>query len=141
MNQNNITIYPMEKIIAVLSYFTWGFVGLVYLIIAVFRKQGLRSFLRYHVFMSIFISILIFIVSQALILVINILGYIPVVKAVVLSVTVMMQSDIFSVFGLHFSIISIIVYGLLTYLSVGAILGKYSYLPWISEVINYNMHK
>ena len=55
MAQNN-TVYPIEKIISVLSYFTCGFVGLLYLIIALLQKQGLRSFLRYHVFMSIFSS-------------------------------------------------------------------------------------
>lgn len=141
MSQNNPIIYPIEKIISVLSYYTFGFAGLVYLIIAMVKKQGLRPFLRYHVFMSIFLSLLIFVVSKVLILVIDILGYIPFVKAVVFSITMMAQATLFSFLGMNFSIVTLFVTGLLTYLSIGAIMGKYSYLPWVSEVISYNMRQ
>ena len=55
MYNNKPVIYPIEKIISVLSYFTSGFAGLIYLIIALIRKQGLRPFVRYHIFMSIFL--------------------------------------------------------------------------------------
>ena len=140
MAQNN-TVYPIEKIISVLSYFTCGFVGLLYLIIALLQKQGLRSFLRYHVFMSIFLSILIYVVSKVLIFVINILGHIPFVKAVVFSLTVALQRDIVSFGFIHFSLITILITLLYTYLSIGAIMGKYTYLPWISEIISYNMRQ
>jgi len=141
VSQNNPIIYPIEKIISVLSYYTFGFAGLVYLIIAMVKKQGLRPFLRYHVFMSIFLSLLIFVVSKVLILVIDILGYIPFVKAVVFSITMMAQATLFSFLGMNFSIVTLFVTGLLTYLSIGAIMGKYSYLPWVSEVISYNMRQ
>lgn len=140
MSQNSSVIYPIEKIISVLSYFTWGFAGLIYLIIALIRKQGLRPFVRYHVFMSIFLSILIFIVSNVLMFTIDILGYIPYVKAVVFSITLLFIKPI-SFLGLNFSIITLFIFCLLSYLSIGAILGKYSYLPWISEVISYNMRQ
>lgn len=140
MAQNN-TVYPIEKIISVLSYFTCGFAGLLYLIIALLQKQGLRSFLRYHVFMSIFLSILIYIVSKVLILVINILGHIPFVKAVVFSLTVALQSEIVSLGFINFSFITLLIALLYTYLSIGAIMGKYTYLPWISEIISYNMRQ
>lgn len=138
--QNN-TVYPIEKIISVLSYFTCGFVGLLYLIIALLQKQGLRSFLRYHVFMSIFLSILIYVVSKVLIFVINVLGHIPFVKAVVFSLTVALQSEIVSFGFIHFSLITLLITLLYTYLSIGAIMGKYTYLPWISEIISYNMRQ
>lgn len=140
MNQNNPVIYPIEKVVSVLSYFTWGLAGLIYLIIALIRKQGLRNFIRYHVFMSIFLSILIFIISKVLMFVVDILGYIPYVKAVVFSITLLLIKPI-QILGLNFSIVTLLIYGLLTYLSVGAIMGKYSYLPWISEVISYNMRQ
>ena len=141
MNQNSQSVYPIEKIIAVLSYFTSGLVGLVCLIIVLLMKKGLKPFLRYHIFMSIFLSILIFIVSWVLIFIINILGYIPYVKAVVFSLTMLMQSEILSVFGLHFSIITLLIFLLYSYLAVGAILGKFTYLPWVSKIISYNMHQ
>jgi hypothetical protein len=138
---NKPIIYPIEKIVAVLSYYTFGFAGLLYLIIALIKKQGLRPFLRYHVFMSIFISILIYIVSIALIFIINILGFIPFVRAILFSLTVMFQSELISFGIFHFSLVTLLIMGLLTYLSVGAVLGKYTYLPWVSEVINYNMRQ
>ena len=141
MNQNNQAVYPIEKIIAVLSYFTSGLAGLVCLIIVLLMKKGLKPFLRYHIFMSIFLSILIFIVSWILIFIINILGYIPYVKAVVFSLTMFMQSEILSVLGLHFSIITLLIFLLYGYLSVGAIMGKFTYLPWVSKIISYNMHQ
>lgn len=139
MSPNNQVIYPIEKIVAVLSYYTFGFAGVIYLIIALIQKQGLRSFLRYHVFMSIFISILIYIVSIALIFVIDILGYIPFIRAVVFSITVMCQSVLFSIGSFQFSFTTLLITGLLTYLAGGAVMGKYTYLPWVSEVINYNL--
>ena len=76
MSQNKPIVYPIEKIVSVLSYYTCGFVGLLYLIIAIIQKKVLRQFLKYHVFMSIFLSLLIFVVSKVLIFVINILGLI-----------------------------------------------------------------
>lgn len=141
MQQNNPVIYPIEKIVAVLSYYTFGFAGLIYLIIAVVKKQSLRSFLRYHVFMSIFLSIAIFIISQALILVINILGFIPFIKIVLISITVFFTRIIVSFLGMNFSIITLCITALLTYLAVGAMMGKYTYLPWVSEIISYNMRR
>ncbi len=140
MNQNSTVIYPIEKIVSVLSYYTWGFAGLIYLIIALIRKQGLRPFLRYHVFMSIFLSILIFIVSNVLMFTIDILGYIPYIKAIVFSITLLFLKPI-TFLGLSFSFVTLFIYGLLTYLAVGAVMGKYSYLPWVSKIISYNLRQ
>ena len=136
MYQNKPIVYPIEKIVSVLSYYTCGFVGLLYLIIAIIQKK-----IYNHVFMSIFLSLLIFVVSKVLIFVINILGYIPFVKAVVFSITVMATSELISFLGLHFSIITLLITALYTYLAVGAILGKYSYIPWVSQIISYNMRQ
>lgn len=141
MSENKQVIYPIEKVVAVLSYFTSGLAGLIYLLIALAQKQGLRSFLRYHVFMSIFLSITIYIISVCLIGIINILGAIPYIKAIVFAITVMMTKDIFSFAGMHFSVNVLIVACLMTYMSVGAVLGKYTYLPWLSEVVSYNMRQ
>ncbi len=141
MNRNNIIIYPIERIIAVLSYYTFGLTGLLYLIIAAIKKQGLRPFLRYHVLMSIFISILIYVVSMVLIFLIDILGFFPFIRAIVFSISLIFQSVLFSIGELHFSIVTLIVSGLLTYLAIGALFGKYTYLPWISNIINYNLRQ
>lgn len=71
---------------------------------------------------------------------IDILGHIPYVKAVVFSLTLLLIKPI-PFLGLNFSIITLFVFALTTYLALGALLGKYSYLPWVSEIISYNMRQ
>lgn len=139
--QNKSVIYPIEKIVAVLSYFTFGIVGFLYIIISLIIKQGLRPFIRYHIFMSIFLSLLIYVISMVLIGIINISGFIPYVNAIVGTITFIFQKEFLNLGIFHFSIISLFVTGLYMYLSVGAILGKYSYLPWITDIINTNIRK
>lgn len=139
MDNNRHKIYPVEKVISVLSYWTFGMVGLVYWIIAIVMKQKLKTFVGYHILLSIFLSLLLYIISNILVLLSNLLGIIPFLKPLIFSLLVIFKSELISVFGLHFSLVTLITMGLYTYLSVGAILGKYSYLPWVSEVINYNL--
>ena len=76
---------------------------------------------------------------MVLIGIINISGFIPYVNAIVGTITFIFQKEFLNLGIFHFSIISLFVTGLYMYLSVGAILGKYSYLPWITDIINTNI--
>lgn len=78
---------------------------------------------------------------MALIFIINILEFIPFVKAIVFAITTMFQVVLCSFWIFQFSLSSLLITGLITYLAVGAIMGKYTYLPWVSEVINYNLRQ
>lgn len=137
--QNKPTIYPVEKVVAVLSYFTFGTIGFIYIIIALLKKQGLRPFIRYHIYMSIFLSLLIYVISWILIWIVNISGFIPYFNALIGTIAFIFQKEFLNLGILHFSIINLCITGLFLYLSIGAILGKYSYLPWITKVINTNL--
>jgi len=137
--QNKPVIYPIEKIISVLSYYTFGIVGFIYIIIALIMKQGLRPFIRYHIFMSIFLSLLIYVISMILIGIINISGFVPYLNALVGTISFILQKEFLNLGIFHFSIINLCITGLYTYLSIGAILGKYSYLPWATKIINENL--
>ncbi len=135
--KNNIL--PAEKIIAVLSYFTSGIVGFVWVIIGTLTKQNLRPFLKYHLFQSIFLAILFFIISQAVILVLNVLGFIPFVNVLVLAITFAFNVSIINLPHVHLSIIQVALLALTIYLSLGVINGKYSYIPWVSDIIKHNI--
>lgn len=125
----------MEKIIAALSYITFGFVGFFWMLLGIFTKNNLRPYLKYHIFQSIFISIAYFLVSAFLGLIMNILSIIPFVNQLVLQFTFYLNAPIF--FG--FSLIQAVIYALIAYLVVTSWQGKFSYLPWISDIIDANV--
>lgn len=125
----------IEKIIAALSYITFGFVGFFWLLLGIFTKNTLRPYLKYHIFQSIFISIAYFLLGQFLGLIMNILSMIPLVNQLVLQFTFYLNAPL--IFG--FSLIQTFVYGVIIYLVATSLQGQFSYLPWISEIIKANV--
>lgn len=125
----------IEKIIASLSYITFGFVGFFWLLLGIFTKNNLRPYLKYHIFQSIFISIAYFLISAFLGLIMSILSVIPLVNQLVLQFTFYLNAPL--LFG--FSLIQTLIYAVILYLVVTSLQGRYSYLPWISEIIKANV--
>lgn len=131
-NQQPMTI---EKVIAALSYLTMGFVGFIWLLIGFFTKNNLRPFLKYHIFQSIFISFAFFVFGWLLGLVMTILSIIPFVNQLVLQFTFYFNAPF--IFG--FSLIQVLLYSLIGYLMVTSFQGRFSYLPWISDIVKFNV--
>lgn len=125
----------MEKIIASLSYITSGFVGFFWLLIGIFTKNTIRPYLKYHIFQSIFISIAFFLVGAFLGLIMNILSIIPGLNMLVMHFTFYLNAPV--LFG--FSVIQSLMFGLIIYLVVTSFQGKFSYVPWISDIIKENV--
>lgn len=125
----------IEKIIASLSYITMGLVGFIWLLIGIFTKNNLRPYLKYHVFQSIFISIAYFLASALLGLIMNILSLIPLVNRLVLQITFYFNAP----FIVGFSLIQLAVYAVIAYLVMTCWQGQFSYLPFISEIIEANV--
>ena len=126
----------IERIIAPLSYLTAGLVGFVWLIIATFSKyKGVRPFLKYHIFQSIFLYLAYFLLCYFLGALLNILSIIPFINVVVLRINFYLNMSL--VFG--YSAIQILCYTVVFYLVITSFQGKYSYLPWISNIIDYNV--
>lgn len=125
----------IEKIIASLSYMTMGLVGFIWLLIGIFTKSNLRPYLKYHVFQSIFISIAYFLASALLGLIMTILSIIPFVNQIVLRLTFYFNAP----FIIGFSLIQLVVYAVILYLVITCLQGQYSYLPYISEIIDANV--
>ncbi|MBQ6515904.1 hypothetical protein IJI31_01860 [bacterium] len=126
----------IERIIAPLSYISMGLIGFVWLILATFSKyKGVRPFLRYHIFQSIFLSIAYFLLCKLLGLLLGILSLIPFVNVLVLRINFYLNMPlIFS-----YSAIQILCYTVIFYLVVTSFQGKYSYLPWVSNIIDANV--
>ncbi len=125
----------IEKIIAGLSYITFGFVGFIWLLIGIFTKNSLRPYLKYHIFQSIFISIAYFLVCQFLGLILNILSIIPFINQIVMQITLYLNMPLL----LGFSIIQTAIYAIIFYLVFTSFQGQYSYIPWISDIIKANV--
>ena len=125
----------IERIVAALSYITFGLAGFIWLLIGLITRKNLKSYLQYHVFQSIFLSILYFLVSAFLGLIMNILSLIPFVGQLILRVTFYLNAPMI----LGFSLIQGIINVVLIYLVITSLQGKYSYLPWVSDIIRSNV--
>ena len=127
--------YFIEKLVSALSYITSGFVGFIWLLLGIFTKSRVRPFMKYHIFQSIFLAIAYFLLCQILGMLAAIISYIPFVNNAILMVAYLLNAPI--LFGI--SIIQILIYTLMVYLVVTSMQGRYSYLPWISDIIKMNV--
>lgn len=127
---NSNEVYPIERVISSASYLTAGMVGFVWMIIAAVFKKQVTPFLMYHILQSIFLSIAYFLLAQLCGLVYIILYRIPLINAIpyIINMPVL--------FGL--SILQIVTTTIILYLAITAFMGRYSYFPWISDIINQN---
>jgi len=135
VNRPNSGPMLLERLIAAGSYISMGLIGFVWLLIGIATKNTLKPYLQYHIFQSIFISFAYFVLCILAGLLLNALSIIPFVNQLVMQITLYLNMPlIFS-----FSLIQIVLYALITYLVVTSVQGKYSYLPWVSNIIRANL--
>ena len=127
--------YFMEKLVSALSYLSMGFVGFIYIVIIVLTKKNLKPFLKYHIFQSIFIYIGYYLLSVFVGLICNILLFIPFINKITTMLIYYLTIDV--IFG--FSVIGLCCYAVLFYLVITSFQGKYSYIPWVSDIIKMNV--
>ena len=125
-------MYPIERILSFSTYLTAGGVGCVWLIIAALLKKRVTKFLMYHIFQSIFISILFFLIYNLLGFVSIILYKIPVINVIPYLINLPIS------FLFNLSIIQACTTFIILYLAITSGLGYYSYLPWVSNIIKAN---
>lgn len=131
------TPYLIERIIASLSYMTMGMVGFIWLIIGLFTKASLKPFLKYHIFQSIFISLGFAVLSIFVGWVSNILSFIPFINKLVAQINFLLNMPLM----FDYSILQTVIYVFLIYLAVTSFAGKFSYIPWISDIIDQNVER
>lgn len=131
------TPYLIERIIASLSYMTMGMVGFIWLIIGLFTQASLKPFLKYHIFQSIFISLGFAVLSIFVGWVSNILSFIPFINKLVAQINFLLNMPLI----FDYSILQTVIYVFLIYLAVTSFAGKFSYIPWISDIIDQNVER
>ncbi len=131
------TPYLIERIIASLSYMTMGMVGFIWLIIGLFTKASLKPFLKYHIFQSIFISLGFAVLSIFVGWISNILSFIPFINKLVAQINFLLNMPLI----FDYSILQTVIYVFLIYLAVTSFAGKFSYIPWISDIIDQNVER
>lgn len=125
-----------DRFVAIASYFTFGMAGLIWLIASflIFKKPA-TPFALYHIYQSIFISVLLYVLSMAFSISYSFVVGIPYIGEFFKLINLyLFNMPIFFTFTLSNFIIFII----LVHLSLGALLGKLSYFPFISDVIKSN---
>ena len=127
-----------ERLIVVANYITFGIVGFAWLIINAIRGDKLTSFLQYHIFQSFFLVMLYWLLSVFISLIAQILSFIPIINILVLKILFYFNTPFF--FG-KYSLISGTVSLIILYLVLSSFQGKYSYIPWVSDIINRTVRK
>lgn len=123
---------PLDRIIATLSYLTFGFVGMIWWVVCAIRNKYISPFLKYHIIQSIFISFALYVVSLVLGMAIEILDSVPYVQILVRQLYFVFNTPVF----MNYSVIQIFVYTLWGYLAITSAMGLYSYVPWVSGIIS-----
>ncbi len=128
-------VYFIERIVAGLTYPTFGLIGFVWLILGLFTNAKLRPFMQYHIFQSIFISIALVLLGMLLEFILNILAVIPIVNIIVLNIIMFLNSPVL----FNYSIIQIVIGAALLYCGITAFWGIRTYIPFVSEIIDRNV--
>lgn len=124
-------VYFIERILACLCYLTLGWAGVILLIAQALFKLQPTKFVSYHVFQAIFLFFAYYVISELLGLLVVVIKPIPIIN----NIPILLNSAIPLLAGL--SIIEALVVSVLFYLMVTSLLGKYSFLPWVSNIIKY----
>ena len=124
--------YMIERIVVSLSYLTMGLIGSIWIILGAFTKSQSSTFVKYHVFQSIFISILLFLINVFLGIVNDVLSIIPFVKILTQQIFYLFNMPVF----MNYSVIQITIYLFVAYLMLTSALGIYTYVPFVSDIIS-----
>lgn len=125
-------IYPIERVVSAASYLTAGFAGVIWMVIAAIFRKHLTQFLLYHIMQSIFLSIAYFLLTVFARFIYIILYKIPLINAIPYYINMPLPF----LFGL--SLVQGITTTILLYLVITSFMGFYSYIPWVSDIINTN---
>lgn len=124
-----------EKIGTAITYLTLGVWGFIWLLISNKNIYGQKDFVRFHCYQSIFIGMIYMFIPQGLSilfsLIIQIIGLLPLTVSIVGGLHVV-----------HGILQSIVHYGslvLIVYCVIFCFYGKYTNIPWISQLINRMM--
>lgn len=121
-----------DKLLCAVSYPTMGLVGFVWLIFAMIVGKPPKYFVRFNIYQSIFISILLYLASIIFNIILGLVKIIPFIGSVILFFEFyLLQYPI--LFG--YSLIESAVLILVAYLTISSLMGRCPEIPWVSDNI------
>ena len=128
-----------ERILSALAYLTFGFLGMLLIIVSAITKTSLKQFVKINVYQSILLGLIFAFVQftyNVFAAIFNLLGFIPVIGSFVNSI---FQFIVYYLMGFPilfgFSLLSTVILATIIYLTVLTLLGKFPYIPFISNII------
>ncbi len=142
MQHNVVKITLLEKIISVLSYFSMGIIGLLWIIFAYVCKRNLKYFLMYNISQSMIISIILAIIKLCFSTILSLLSFIPFLNFITAVINFVISLKIIRFYpsGISFTLFELFVFILLIYIVTGVILGRIFYIPILSKFMNKFMN-
>ena len=84
----------------------------------------------------IFISLAFAVLSTLISWISNLLSFIPIINRIVAQITFLLNMPLI----FDYSLLQSVIYIFIIYLAVTAFIGKYSYIPWVSDIIDQNIN-
>lgn len=131
--RNSASVGWFDRIFSTATYLTAGWAGMIILVILYFQKKSPSRFLRFNVFQSIFISLLFFVIAGGLDLILKLLSIIPFINYLAAQIAFLLSRPFIG----PYSLIQAIMSGLIIYMSIFSICGKYPRVFGISKIIDY----
>lgn len=129
----NISI--TDRIIAVLSYMTFGMFSLIWIIFSALTKKRMSPFLVFNLYQAIFLSVILTVISMVFQIALNFMSAIPYLDKIINNILLFLfQTPIYY----SFSIVGLILVFIITYLSIMCLLGKKAYVPFVSDMVSSN---
>ena len=123
--------YLIERLVACLTYPTMGLIGFVWILLGQITKSQLTKFTKYRCYLSIFLSLGFVLCNYIFWWGYDIITHIPFINGLVAQIVYIFNMPV--LYG--YSIMQILIYSVIIYMGGGAFIGKYSYLPWFSDII------
>lgn len=118
-----------------------GIAGLIWIIIAYFRKQNLRFFLMYNIAQSMVISIFLALIKIGLDIILSVIAKIPFVDYIAAVIYFLLSFKVIRIYGLNisFTLLELLVILLIGYIITGVVLGRIFYIPFLTDLMNKTM--
>lgn len=124
-----------DKIVSVLTYYTFGIFGLIWLVYAYLAKKSINSFCLFNIYQSIFISVILYIISLLWGIAIGFISVVPLIGKFMVSLDIFInQTPMYFSFTLSGFVLMVF----LSYLAVLSFLGKKPFVPYVSNIIRSN---
>lgn len=124
-----------DRVISILTYFTFGIFGLIWLVFANLAKKRISHFLAFNIYQSIFVSILLAIISLLYGIAINFISVIPFVgKFAILFDRFFNQTPMY----FSYTVSGLLVTLLVVYFSLFCLVGRKPFIPIVSDIVYAN---